>query len=72
MASQVGTFKVECPHPDCQASLGIKTDLPSGEYQCHCHSCLVRLSWATYLDGGIKPQLSLANPYGVKDAAKDD
>lgn len=61
--------KVEaiCPHPGCGASIPVKLTLPAGEYQCRCHQCIVRLSWATYLDGGNKPHLMLVEqPAGVE------
>jgi len=49
----------ECPHPDCEATLKVKNGLPAGEYQCLCHSCTVRVSWAYYQEHGYKPYLTL-------------
>lgn len=52
---------VKCPHPDCLTELKIGEDLPGGEYQCQCHTCTVKLTWATYLAGGRKPYLTLVD-----------
>lgn len=62
-ATTGGIPKVEaiCPQPGCGATIPVKVDLPAGEYQCRCHQCVVRLSWATYLEGGNKPHLTLVD-----------
>ena len=59
------TYKVECPHPDCQANLGIRYNLPAGDYRCHCNACWVRLSWSDSLCDDFKPRLTLIS---AKDA----
>lgn len=64
--SNPATYKVECPHPQCQANLGIRYNLPAGDYQCHCHSCMVRLSWDNYLSGDLVPRLTLVSPKDAK------
>ncbi len=52
-------FGVECPHPECYAMLRVSAGVKAGDYPCICKSCTVRLSWATYLQGGEKPSLAL-------------
>lgn len=48
-------YTVDCPHPACETELRVPGDAPAGEYQCQCHSCTVRLSWATKLTGERTP-----------------
>lgn len=57
--SQATKLQATCPHPECGAKIPVKVDLPAGEYQCKCHAVVVRLSWATYLEGGNRPHLTL-------------
>lgn len=52
---------VKCPYPGCDGLLKIGDDLPRGEYQCQCHVCTVKLTWASYLAGGRKPYLTLVD-----------
>lgn len=49
----------ECPHPDCGASINVLATLPAGVYDCRCQACKVKLTWATYIDRGRVPYLSL-------------
>jgi hypothetical protein len=53
-----------CPHPECGASIPVKVDLPAGEYKCRCHAFIVRLEWATYLEGDNRPYLTLVGKAG--------
>lgn len=59
MTTQSTVHKIKCPHPECQGLLSVRDNMPSGEYQCICHGCTVKLSWATYLQEGRKPYLTL-------------
>lgn len=59
------THECECPHPDCEASLKVKDSMQSGEYQCICKHCTVRLSWAAYIGQGLKPYLTLVERKGL-------
>lgn len=52
-------YEAACPHPDCEATLKVNGALPEGEYDCKCKGCKVRLGWATYMQGGRKPYLTL-------------
>ena len=38
---------VSCPYPGCGADIRIAATLPAGDYLCRCHSCTLRLRWAT-------------------------
>lgn len=59
MTTRSTVHKIKCPHPDCHALLSVRDGLPGGEYQCKCHGCTIRLSWAVYLREGNKPYLTL-------------
>lgn len=48
-----------CPHPECNATIKVRGNVQSGTYQCLCHACTVKLTWATYLNEGRKPYLTL-------------
>jgi hypothetical protein len=55
-----------CPHPDCTATLAVPDTLAGGDYPCLCHACTVHLLWATSLNGGRTPMLSLAPGAGER------
>jgi hypothetical protein len=48
-----------CPEPDCDATLRIPDEAPPGEYDCICNACRVRVGWATHLNLGRKPYVTL-------------
>lgn len=52
--------KVKCPHPECEATIRVPDYLQGGDYPCLCKAKQLRLRWATYLDRGRVPSLSLA------------
>lgn len=55
---------VPCPYPDCNATLKIPATLPSGEYKCICHACMVRVAWATSVDFQRTPYVELVERDG--------
>ncbi len=60
--------ELKCPHPDCDATMHVRNHLAAGEYDCICGGCVVKLSWATYQQGGRKPYLTLAQPRTAQEA----
>jgi len=60
--------EVKCPQTGCEGVLKVKASLPAGEYQCKCHHCTVKLSWAMHLARGRVPWLVLVEPEKPQNA----
>lgn len=59
MTEQTDLPTVACPYPGCGAPIPVRHNLPNGDYLCRCHTCTLRLGWATYANGERKPYVTL-------------
>lgn len=64
----MNTFSVKCPHPDCHATLNVRPEFASGEYECLCKQCRVKVTWITHVTDGRKPYVRLVDEEKDGDA----
>lgn len=50
---------VACPVPRCKQRIGVADWTAEGEHDCPCMAQRLRLSWASYLDRGRVPALTV-------------